>query len=145
MKCNLVAIILLSVVFGKTSYAYENVTQVGRYSTISNKPMHFQIDLLSQTIQVCFTRNIKTVGDAINYLLRFSGYSLIQESKMSSALKNILEKPLPIIDHELGPLALSDALQTLVGPAFVLKQDPVNRVVDFKLKSEYLRFVNKDQ
>ena len=145
MKRRLIAIVLLSMLFGKTCLADNNITQVSRYLTVSNKPKLSQTNLLSQSVQVRFTRNIQTIGDAMNYLLRFSGYSLIHETQMSMALKILLSKPLPIIDRELGPVTLSDGLITLSGPAFYLTQDPVNRVVDFKLKPEYQKFIKNKQ
>ncbi len=141
MKRRLIVMLLLSIVFVKTCLADNNVTQVGRYITISNQTKLSQTNLLSQLVQVRFTRNIQTIGEAMNYLLRFSGYSLVPEPKMNSALKITLKKPLPIIDRELGPITLSNGLKTLVGPAFYMTQDPVNRIVDFKLKPEYKKFI----
>jgi conjugative transfer region protein (TIGR03748 family) len=145
MKRNLVAITLICAIFCNACLAYENVTQIGRYSTISNKPKSSQINLLSQTIQIRFTRNIQTIGDAINYLLTFSGYSLIEKDQMSQALIITLNKPLPLIDRELGPISLKDGLITLIGPAFYLTDDPINRTVNFNLKISYLKFVKHNK
>jgi hypothetical protein len=87
MKRKFIAIIFISMLLGKTCLA-NNITQVGRYTTIQNKPKYSQTNLLSQAIQVRFTRNILTVGDAMNFLLKFSGYSLISESQIC-----------PVINH----------------------------------------------
>ena len=141
MKRKLIAMILLSMLFGKTCLANNNVTQISRYLTVSNKPKPSQINLLSQLIQVRFTRNILTIGDAMKYLSRFSGYSLIPNAQMNAALKITLSKQLPTIDRELGPMTLRDALTTLSGPAFFITENPIYRVVDFKLKPEYQRFI----
>lgn len=113
--------------------------QVGRYMTVSNQPTASQMDLLAQTVQVRFPQNINTVGDATNYLLNFSGYSMVQDSQMSEPLKNMLVKPLPVIDREVGPMSLKNALSILVGSAFNLQQDTVNRTVNFHLKPVYLK------
>ncbi len=141
MKYRIMAIILPGILLCKIGLADNNVTQTSRYLTVTNGPKFSQMHLLSQSIQIRFMRNIQTVGDAINYLLRFSGYALVAESERSSALKIMLEKPLPVIDRELAPMSLSHALITLSGWAFYLSEDPVNRVVDFKLKPEYKKFV----
>src|SRR5262245_56876816 len=106
----------------------------GRYLTVTNQPLPEQQDLLSQILQVRFPVEVQTVGDAMHYLLRYSGYSLIHETDQSAALKNTLKKPLPLIDRNFGPMSLKDALITLVGPAFTLVQDPLNREVNFTLK-----------
>lgn len=141
MKYRIIAMILPGILLCKICLADNDITQVSRYLTVTNKPRFSQTHLLSQSIQIRFTRNIQTVGDAINYLLRFSGYALVAESQRTPALKVMLIKPLPVIDRELGPMTLSNALITLSGPAFYLSQDPVNRVVDLKLKPEYQKFV----
>ena len=143
MKRRLTLLILLGIFLSKLALANENVTQTGRYLTASNHPTTSQADLLSQPIQVRFPEKIQAVGDAVNYILRFSGYSLVAESSMDKALKNTLTKPLPIVDRALGPLSLKEGLTTLVGGAFYLHQDPVNRVIDFKLKPAYQKFVKK--
>jgi conjugative transfer region protein (TIGR03748 family) len=119
--------------------AGEADSQVGRYLTVSHKTNSSQMHLLSQSIQVRFPKNVQTIGDAINYLLRFSGYSLVAIGQMNSALKTTISKPLPVIDRELGPISLKNGLVTLVGPAFYIKEDPINRLVDFRLKPAFAK------
>lgn len=136
-----IAIIFLNIFLYKICLA-SDITQIDRYLTTSNKTQLSQVNLLSQTIHVRFTRNIQTVGDAINYLLQFSGYSLLTEKERSIELNILLKKPLPVIDRNLGPISLSDALTTLAGSAYYLTQDPVNRTVDFKLKTAYQKFLH---
>ena len=114
-------------------------TNVGRYLTIMNKPTLAQTDLLSQIIQVRFPQNVQTISDAMNYLLKFSGYNLVELNKRSMDLKNTLSKPLPTVDRDFGPMSLKDALITLIGPAFNLKQDILNRTIDFTLKPQFKR------
>lgn len=110
---------------------------VGRYLTVNTTPSHAQIDLLSQIIQVRFPSTVQTIGDAMQYLLRFSGYSLIGDDQMNLAFKTTLTKPLPAIDRNFGPMSLKDALTTLAGPAFTLAHDPINRTINFQLKPRF--------
>jgi conjugative transfer region protein (TIGR03748 family) len=123
----------------------ENDSQVGRYLTVTNQPQYAQIYVLSQIIQLRFPVNVKTVGDAMSYLLQFSGYSLIPSENMDSAFKITLSKPLPLIDRNLGPITLKDGLITLAGTAFYLIHDPVNRTVNFKLKPKYFNTSDKGE
>jgi type IV pili sensor histidine kinase/response regulator len=108
---------------------------------VAHEPPFSQTHLLSQSIQIHFPQNIQTVGNAIQYLLRFSGYTLLSEPERNAALKIMLSHSLPRVDRELGPMRLSDALLILSGPAFYLSEDPLNRVVDFKLKPGYQKFI----
>lgn len=120
--------------FASPIFAHDSKMMIGHYLSLENKPTEAQINLLSQIIQVRFPQEVQSIGDAMIYMLRYSGYSLIDEGKQSPALKNTLRKPLPIIDRNFGPMSLKDALTTLAGPAFTLVHDPLNREVDFKLK-----------
>ncbi len=116
------------------SYA-ANDTQIGRYLSVPNKPLMAQKDLLRQTRQVTFPLLIDTVGEAINYLLLFSGYSLNHTPKTNRAVLAMLNAPLPEVDRQFGPMSLEDGLKTLSGNSFVLLIDPIHRLISFKLKS----------
>jgi type IV pili sensor histidine kinase/response regulator len=140
MKQKLIAILLFGMVLDKICLA-ENVTPIGRYRTVAHGLSFSQTHLLSQSIQVRFPQNGQTVGDAVNYLLQLSGYTLLPTSEQSPALKILLNHPLPRVDRELGPMRLRDALLTLSGPAFYLSEDPVNRRIDFRLKPGYQKFI----
>lgn len=132
--------IILAVGFfciGMVAYAGNDDIAIGRYVTTANKPLSAQRDLLSQTIQVRFPQNIQTIGDAMGYLLRFSGYALVDESRQNDALKNTLKKPLPLVDREFGSMPLKDALTTLAGPAFSMTEDLLNREVNFQVKPNF--------
>lgn len=141
VRKKIIKMTLFSLVTALTAGYADNSAKmpIGRYLTIENKPMEAQINLLSQTIQVRFSPKITTIGDAINYILRFSGYSLISQDCMSDALKITLSKQLPAIDRHFGPMPLRDALITLAGPAFVMVSDPLNRTIDFHLKPQYVK------
>lgn len=127
------AMILLC--FSTHGWAQHNL--IGRYLSVDPKPVLAQSDLLSQTIQIHFPASIQTVGEALSYVLRYSGYGLVAQAKQSSEVKNTLQKPVPLINRHLGPLSLKNALLTLMGPAFTLMDDPLNREVNFKVKSAY--------
>jgi len=84
--------------------------QTGRYLTIHNRPLAEQMDLLSPIIQVHFLPAIKTVGDAIREVLRFSGYELVEPPQQSQDLQNTLKKQLPFMHRDLGPISLREAI-----------------------------------
>lgn len=137
-----ICLALIIVCINQSSFALsDDTTMIGRYMTVANKPSRAQLNLLSQTIQVRFPQNLQTVGEAVNYVLRYSGYSLVSPQKMNTALKNTLTKPLPAIDRNLEPMTLEDALIVLVGSAFILVHDPLNRTVDFQVKASFRHLV----
>lgn len=135
----IVTFVLLANIGVSHGFEDDYATQVGRYVTVENKPKASQTDLLAQTIQVRFPQAVQTVGDAMSYVLRLSGYSLTPTNRMSQPLKTLLSKTLPAVDRDFGPMSLKDALSTLAGPAFYLVQDPLNRLVDFRVKRQFLQ------
>ncbi len=132
------AVISLVSVFSLTALAQsDKLIQTGRYLTVNNQIQVEQLDLLSPIIQVHFLSDIKTVEDAITDVLHYSGYALVETSQQTRDLQNTLKKPLPLIQRDIGPLSLRQVLTLLIGPAFHLIVDPLNRTVDFQLKSQF--------
>ena len=107
--------------------------QIGRYASVQALPTPAQADLLAVIVSVTFPAEITTVGLAAQHLLERSGYRLAEGGAADPAQRNLLGLPLPAAHRALGPLRLRTALETLAGPAFVLVEDPVHRLVTFEL------------
>ncbi|CZI42847.1 TPA: hypothetical protein RG395_000821 [Legionella pneumophila] len=112
-----------------------NVTQINRYATVANKPLAAQVNPLLAVQQIHFPLEVQTIGQAIEWWLKFSGFSLVSKEKQPESLQIIMQQPLPQIDRNLGPLTVKDGLEVLVGQqSFALIEDPLLRQVNFKLK-----------
>jgi type IV pili sensor histidine kinase/response regulator len=72
-----------------------------------------------------------TVGEALHHVLQHSGYSLCPESP---AVTRLFHRPLPAVQHDLGPISLLDALTIIGGPAWRLDIDPVERSLCYALR-----------
>ncbi|KTD09321.1 hypothetical protein [Legionella jamestowniensis] len=113
-----------------------NVTQVNRYATVANKPLAAQINPLLAIQQVHFPQEVQTIGQAVEWWLKFSGFSLVSKEKQLQSLQTIMRQALPQIDRNLGPLTVKDGLEVLVGQqSFTLIEDPLLRQVNFKLRA----------
>ncbi|HAT1863912.1 TPA: hypothetical protein ACIZBI_002973 [Legionella pneumophila] len=113
-----------------------NVTQVNRYATVANKPLAAQINPLIAIQQVHFPQEVQTIGQAVEWWLKFSGFSLVLKEKQPVSLQTVMHQALPQIDRNLGPLTVKDGLEVLVGQqSFALIEDPLLRQVNFKLKA----------
>lgn len=114
-----------------------NVTQVNRYATVANKPLAAQINPLLAIQQVHFPQEVQTIGQAIEWWLKFSGFSLVSKEKQPEILQTVMRQALPQIDRNFGPLTVKEGLEVLVGQqSFALIEDPLLRQVNFKLKAE---------
>ena len=104
------------------------VARYGRYTLVELEPTEAQRDLLLQVIEVSLPDTMQaTVGDALNHVLRRSGYRLCSGPE-TDALDAL---PLPAAHYRIGPMALRDALLTLAGPAWSLHVEEGARVVCF--------------
>lgn len=136
MKISSFVCLIVLTVMSSASFSSE-VTEVARYTTVKNQTSRAQINPLLMTVQTRFPQSVQTVGQAMNYLLRYSGYSLIDQEKMDADVIQMLDQPLPIVDRSMGPATLQDALETLAGKhVFKLTQDPLHRKLSFKLLPE---------
>src|SRR5262249_45398770 len=87
-------VLMLSVIMlSETVWAKPSpLVQTGRYLTVDSTLPVEQKDLLSPLIQIHFLSDVKTVGDAIQEVLRYSGYSLVETPQQSQDLQNTLQK-----------------------------------------------------
>ncbi|VCU67814.1 pili assembly chaperone [Pseudomonas synxantha] len=105
------------------------VIRAGRYTLVEFRPEQAQQALLEQVIDVTLPSGWDlTVGNALRYVLRFSGYRLGDDCPDSAELYDL---PLPAVHLRLGPMPLQAALQTLVGPTWKLQTDNGKRRICF--------------
>ena len=143
MRYGVYACIAIGVYITSSSVTAEQVI-TDRYTLITPKPELKEIDPLSVNIQLSFPPNVKTVRDALNFVLMNSGWVLALDKSNDEALGMTLERPLPQVHRSLSLMPLRTVLQTLVGPYFVPVEDPLRRIYTFDLKKEYKGLVNHD-
>jgi conjugative transfer region protein (TIGR03748 family) len=115
-----------------------NVTQINRYATVANKPLPAQINPLLVVQQMHFPQDIKTVGQAMDRWLQYSGFTLAAKDMQPKSLQVVMQQTLPQIDRNLGPLTVKAGLEVLAGQqVFTLVEDPLLRTVNFKLKPAF--------
>lgn len=130
--------LILLIITVSTSYSGNTVVG-GRYSTISLDPLAEQVNPLLAIAEFKFTAQVQTVGEAVDLVLRQTGYEIISDQNQSNNVRLTLKKPLPVTVRSLGPIKISDALEVLMGQnVFQLVEDPLNRKVNFKLRKEFI-------
>ena len=97
--------------------------------------MAAQINPLLAVQKIHFPQEIQTIGQAVEWWLRFSGFSLVSKEKQPESVQMVMHQALPQVDRNLGPLTIKDGLEILVGQSsFMLVEDPLLRQVNFRLK-----------
>ena len=108
------------------------LTQTGRYSVMVAQPTAGQRDLLSVTRAITIPGDIDSVGEALHWMLRDSGYRLAADAVLSEEAKAMLALPLPAVHRRFEPMPLQTVMGLMIGPAFHLIQDPVHRLIAFE-------------
>lgn len=105
------------------------VLRQSRYTLVELRPDPGQQDLQQQIIDLRIPATAATtVGDAMRYVLRHSGYQLCEADP---TLASLWALPLPAAHLQLGPLPLNQTLQLLAGTAWRLSVDERTRQVCF--------------
>ncbi len=110
-----------------------------RYRLVDISPSQAQRYPLEQIVHLRIPASVSpTVGDALHYALRDSGYRLCTSDGQANHLYRL---PLPAVHYQMGSIRLNVALQILVGPAWQLWVDDVQRkcVTDFVRNTRHLR------
>ena len=103
--------------------------QVARYSVMPPTATPAQADLMAVVVNIKFPQQVSTVGEALDFLLRRSGYRLVDTD--SPAMTILQSLPLPAVHRQMGPLTLNNALMALAGSAYRLSIDPLHRTLSF--------------
>lgn len=114
-------------------HANESSLHVSRYVNLLPGPTNAQRNPMHMVLpNVVFQTNIKSVGQAIQFLLKDTGYKLTRYHP-DKRVHQMFRLSLPKIHRRMGALTLEQALNTLSGEPWILSIDPINRLVSFQL------------
>lgn len=106
--------------------------QVARYSVLRPHLMVGQQDLLSIAKVLRVPNEITTVGGALEWVIKDSGYRLASPDQLTKDVKEMLQLPLPKAHRQFQAVPLRDVVLLLAGSSFVLVHDPVHRLIAFE-------------
>lgn len=113
--------------------------RVNRYTLVDSTPTLGQLNLMSVMIDVTFSQEVKTVGQAIQKLLSVHGFKLGEIHAGSYSQYVLFLLPLPEVHRQIGPLRLETALKVLGGDGFELKVNPITREVNLDFETHTIR------
>ncbi|MCK0513215.1 hypothetical protein [Aromatoleum buckelii] len=129
----LLALALLLVVTGASATPPPpDHVRLARYTDAEPVPAAAVVDPLTVVATVHFPREqVRTVGDAVDYLLLRTGYRV---ASADPAATTLLALPLPESHRVLGPYPARAILQVLLGNAYDVKASPVDRTLAIALR-----------
>jgi len=98
---------------------------IDRYTVLNPIQTPAQADPLSVIISIKFAKSVVSVKQAIEQLLRQSGYTLNKNYN----LEKINRLTLPKVHQELGPMSLKRMIKVLLGSAWDLSVDQATRSI----------------
>ena len=98
---------------------------IDRYTVLNPIQTPAQADPLSVIISIKFAKSVVSVKQAIEQLLRQSGYTLSKNYD----LEKIKRFTLPKVHQQLGPMSLKRMIKVLLGPAWDLSVDQATRSI----------------
>ena len=129
--------VLVGSVMMVSASAQTDYMQFGRYLTVTNRPSsNDQLDI-KEIVRRQFPQRVKTVGGAVIYTLKNTGYQLVPTKRSTDSVRQLYKHPLPSYLRSVGPMPLENVLLALSGDAYQLVVDPVHRLITFRLRNDY--------
>ncbi|MBE0469815.1 MAG: OmpA family protein [Methyloprofundus sp.] len=113
--------------------------RIGRYTSIEPGPTPVQLNLLSSEVKMTFPRQIETIEQALDLLLRESGYRL--SGHQDPYIDYLLKQELPMVHRDIGPISLLEAVEVMAGNQWHVSTNPVTRTISFTLRDAYRAYV----
>ncbi|WP_305845460.1 hypothetical protein [Photobacterium leiognathi] len=88
-----------------------------------------QKDPLQTVATINFPQQVSTVGQALNYLLLRTGYTLAPKSEMKDHSLRLLQMPLPLVQRKLDLITVNNAIQTLIGQGYSYTVNYIDRTI----------------
>lgn len=123
--------IMVGMAHGVVAAASADRYTISRYTTIDTTPELRQSNPLLTVVSYSFPPTVVTVGQAINYTIEQTGYTLASMTNLPESTKVMLTLPLPSVQRKFSYVTVQSALKTLAGDAFILLVDPIHRVITF--------------
>lgn len=102
---------------------------VGRYTKIKMAPSFEEKDPLLMQIEIVFPKHIKSLHEAMAFVLEPTGYKLPKDMALiDSALVTVGGQPVPVSQKKIRGSVI-DVLKALAGPNFIVVRDDVRRLV----------------
>lgn len=119
-------------VFAVSSPGTDDTIALSRYIEVSTDVDRQQRNPMQTVVSIAFPPNIRQVGQAINYTIRSTGYSINDLDMTPEETRFMYTLPLPEVHRKFDHVKVINVLKTLVGDAFIPMADPIRRKVAFK-------------
>lgn len=124
------------------AFAIDKTYDISKFVEIDVDTGYQQKNLTDIVSSYEFNNDILLIGQAINYSLNGTGYTLVSPKNLDMSSLRLLTKPLPEVHRYFPYVTLDNLLKAIVGSAYSIQYDHTNREVLILSKNLFLE-VNK--
>lgn len=132
-------------VVSSVSYAddrLQHTVKTNRYTHTSTKLERAQTDLLSVVITIRFPSSVRTIGEAIQFVLSQSGYQLDETDIVGDSQYYLYQLALPESHRYFDHVTLKAILGVLGNKSYALVINPVKRTISYQLLDQYKQYID---
>lgn len=111
-----------------------NIPEEKQFIKLSDTETKKEIDLLSVSVRTVWPSDVKTVGQATEYILETIGYKLVVTYPAPSDAISMANKPIPSLAKIHRTMPIIDAIQLMIGLDNYVIVDHDHRLVSFSRK-----------
>lgn len=145
MKLTIKIIAVSAILLSSVSHAGSgapSMVKTNRYTHTSTALDHSQTDLLSVIITIQLPSSIRTVGDAIRFVIAQSGYQLDESAAVDDSQYYLYQLSLPETHRYFDHVTLQSVLDALGSKSYSLVVNPVKRTISYHLRDEYRQYID---
>lgn len=124
--------ILICYLMAFSSVTFANEVSIDRYTITETQASKAQRFPLIEVRTTFVPINIKTNGQAVDFLLLSTGYTQASDSVRSPQDRVLMNKPLALSNREFVNLTILEMLSIVAGLGYVPIVDPINRLIAFE-------------
>lgn len=136
-----IAVTLLMSAGGAFANQIDNPNQLPQYvenglTVINVDALTQQKDPLLTVMSISFPQQISTIGQALNYSLLRTGYTLGSTEKMTNNVIRLMQLPLPLVQRQIEQITVRNLISMLIGAGYDYRVDSVSRTVNIICPTE---------
>lgn len=139
---------LFATLFSTIAYSENNIkntVKTNRYTHTDTAPAISQENLLSVVVTIQFPTRVKTIGEALKFILPQSGYRLDETDKVGDSQYYLYELLLPETHRTFDTVTLRSILEVLGNESYTLNVNPVKRTISYQLIERYTDYIDSDE
>jgi conjugative transfer region protein (TIGR03748 family) len=124
--------VLAMTAINTNAIAQEQLIEQNGYTQIVVDTAHVQKHPLNNVTTISLPKNVRYVGQALNYILYPSGYSLGDLKTTESEVLKLYSMTIPVVNRSFKRASVKQIVSVLVGQGYELRIDDQTRTINIE-------------